>query len=410
MMDRGRTELERLVDDLADRLQRSVVVDDPTIRLIYSSRHFGDEDDQRVRAVLQHDVGGSATAHILGCGVESWQGPAEIPARSDLGMARRWCAPLRWHGHFLGVLMVIDAATTLTAAEAADIELCSADVAALLYRERGRRVDGRLDREVAVAESLSTDPTRRERGLAALRTEETFRCDGACSVSSVRVSGGVDTMRVEAMLRSVLEIVTRDRGTRVAFTVRGSDAAIVQTWATDADPAVERRLAEAVIERMSIVGGGNVRAVCGIGTQRPDIASAWESLRHSELAVEASMRVPAVGEISRYDELGAYAVFMRLPEAALTPDILPAALRALLDADTHGTLVETLAAYLDHAGNSPRTAAALHIHRTSLYYRLGRVREITGADLDDGATRLALQVGLAILPLLTLDDNQFSTK
>ncbi len=120
--------------------------------------------------------------------------------------------------------------------------------------------------------------------------------------------------------------------------------------------------------------------------------------------------MPAVGEISRYDELGAYAVFMRLPEAALTPDILPAALPRSSGCRHPLAPVETLAAYLDHAGNSPRTAAAPHIHRTSLYYRLGRVREITGADLDDGATRLALQVGLAILPLLTLDDNQFSTK
>ena len=134
MADRGRRELEQLVDDLADRLRRSVVVDDATIRLIYSSRHFGDEDQQRIRAVLQHDVGGSATAHILGSGVETWPAPGPIPARDDLGMARRWCAPLRWRGHFLGVLMVIDAAATLTAEQLADIHACSTDVAALLHR------------------------------------------------------------------------------------------------------------------------------------------------------------------------------------------------------------------------------------------------------------------------------------
>lgn len=135
MSDRGRRELEQLVDDLADHLQRSVVVDDPTIRLIYSSRHFGDEDQQRIRAVLQHDVGGAATAHILGCGVENWSAPGPIPAREDLGMARRWCGPLRWRGHFLGVLMVIDADATLTTQETARIADCSADIAALLFRE-----------------------------------------------------------------------------------------------------------------------------------------------------------------------------------------------------------------------------------------------------------------------------------
>lgn len=400
MMDRGRRELEQLVDDLADRLQRSVVVDDPTIRLIYSSRHFGDEDEQRVRAVLQHDVGGSATAHILGCGVESWAAPAEIPARADLGMARRWCAPLRWHGHFLGVLMVIDADSTLSAAQAGDIERCSADVAALLHRERGRNIDGHLDREIAVADALSPDPVRRDRGLAALRDDETFRDGGVCSTATLRVSGAADPIRIEAILRSVLEIVTRTRGGRVAFSVRGSEATLLQTWAADLDGEVERRLADAILERVSIVTGGDTRVVCGLGTRRADLGAAWESLRDSEVAVCAGARVPRMGDVVRYADLGAYAVLMRLPDAALTSDILPSQLRVLLDNDANGTLVETLAVYLDHAGNSPRTAEALHIHRTSLYYRLGRIREITGADLDDGPTRLALQVGLAVLPLI----------
>ncbi len=33
------------------------------------------------------------------------------------------------------------------------------------------------------------------------------------------------------------------------------------------------------------------------------------------------------------------------------------------------------------------------MHRTTLHYRLDRVRELTGADLDDGATRLRLHLG-----------------
>ena len=404
MMDRGRRELEHLVDDLAGRLQRSVVIDDPLIRLIYSSRHFGDEDEQRVRAVLQHDVGGAATAHILGCGVESWSAPGPIPARADLGMARRWCAPLRWQGHFLGVLMVIDAHASLTAEQAADLEMIGSDVAALLFRERSSGDDHR-DREAAVADALSVDGDRRQRGLRVLRADDTFRSAGAISVLSVRAESvadpaGADTIRAEAVLRSVLEIVTRNRGGRVIYTVQGTRAALLHTWPGTADHDAEWRLAEAIVERVSAGGPDGERVTCGIGTPRDGIDSAWESLRDSEIAARACVRVPRVGPIARYDGLGAYAVLMRLPDATLTAEILPPSLRVLLAHDPNGTLTETLAAYLDHAGNSPRTAEALHIHRTSLYYRLGRIREMTGADLDDGATRLALQLGLAVLPLL----------
>ena len=394
MSDRGRRELEQLVDDLADHLQRSVVVDDPTIRLIYSSRHFGDEDQQRIRAVLQHDVGGAATAHILGCGVENWSAPGPIPAREDLGMARRWCGPLRWRGHFLGVLMVIDADATLTTQETARIADCSADIAALLFREAA---PGDGVREAAVADAVSRDVARRGRGVAALSDDDTVRAAGACSVSTVRVLGDVDPIRVEAVLRSVLDILSRVRTATVIYTVHGAQATILQLGAS-ADPATAQSLAAAVCERTATTVGA--RTVCGIGGPRAELSEAWKAMRDSEVAIDAATRVPALGDVCRHDQLGPYTVLMRLPSAELTDALLPAPLLALMQADAAGSLTQTLAAYLDNAGNSPRTAQALHIHRTSLYYRLGRIRELTGVDLDDGQTRLSLQLGLAVLPLL----------
>ena len=77
------------------------------------------------------------------------------------------------------------------------------------------------------------------------------------------------------------------------------------------------------------------------------------------------------------------------------------AVYALLAADPQGRLVETLEAYLREGGAGSAAAKALHIHRTTLYYRLDRVREITGLDLDDGDVRMALQLGLGAHRLLT---------
>jgi hypothetical protein len=47
-------------------------------------------------------------------------------------------------------------------------------------------------------------------------------------------------------------------------------------------------------------------------------------------------------------------------------------------------LVETLEAYLDRAGDVKATAEALNLHRATLYYRLQRIEEITGARLRSG--------------------------
>ena len=73
-----------------------------------------------------------------------------------------------------------------------------------------------------------------------------------------------------------------------------------------------------------------------------------------------------------WDALGVERVVTALPDAAL--EDLPEGLRRLLAGDQ--SLVRTLEAYLDHAGDVKRTAAALSLHRGGLYYRLRRIEEV----------------------------------
>ena len=64
------------------------------------------------------------------------------------------------------------------------------------------------------------------------------------------------------------------------------------------------------------------------------------------------------------------------------------------DSERQADLVHTLGAYLDHGGNYDDTAAALHIHRSTLRYRLQRIRELSGHDLTHADTRLNLHVAV----------------
>ncbi|MFC5834467.1 PucR family transcriptional regulator [Nonomuraea insulae] len=62
-------------------------------------------------------------------------------------------------------------------------------------------------------------------------------------------------------------------------------------------------------------------------------------------------------------------------------------------ADGSGRIL-TLEAYLDLGCDAQRTAALLHLHRTTVYYRLGRIAEILGVDLGDGLVRSHLHLAL----------------
>ncbi len=79
-------------------------------------------------------------------------------------------------------------------------------------------------------------------------------------------------------------------------------------------------------------------------------------------------------------------------------DDIPLGLRHLLNGG-HDQLVHTLETYLDHAGDVKATAAALWLHRTSLYYRLRRIEELAGVDLNRGEDRLLCHVALKLTHL-----------
>jgi DNA-binding PucR family transcriptional regulator len=163
-------------------------------------------------------------------------------------------------------------------------------------------------------------------------------------------------------------------------------------------------VAQHVVTAADELAAGRFRCTAGIGPPVGTLEEAWRSHRHAELAARAVPRGVRPGPVVDWADLGAFGPLLRIPEPALDPTAVPPQLDALLQADPRGRLVGTLETYLRHGGSAPAAAKVLHIHRTTLHYRLDRIRDITGCDLDDGETRLLLHLGLKIAHLLGLLD------
>lgn len=102
-----------------------------------------------------------------------------------------------------------------------------------------------------------------------------------------------------------------------------------------------------------------------------------------------------------------YAYVQMLAELGREHDLLQfchPALRRLLDYDKgHGTeLVDTLFEYLQNACNTTRAAKMLSLHKNTLLYRLGRIRETIGFDLSSGEDLYQLAFSYRILLYLGL--------
>jgi len=392
-------DLQLMVDELAEELGRSVVIDDPVVRLVCTSRHFGDEDGLRVRAVLQRDAGAEAIRFILAQGVARWTEGAMLPGRADLDMRPRLCVPLRERGELLGLLMVIDADGSLTPAQLARIRAASHGMAARMCRDRLAGDGARDAREQALRELLGPDATQRRAGRSELAGA--LPRDAALAVVTVlRVHGSAEpAAQVELALRAVLTAATRRRPTR-AVTAVDPDRAVLLRLSDRPDRADLVEQAERMVGELHHLLGATGQCVAGIGGAAEGLAEAWTSRLQADTAARGARLLPRLAGVGVWDDLGPYAVLLHLPDSALSPALLPDPLRALLDHERGSRLVETLRSFLDHAGSIPRTAAALHLHRTSLYYRLGQIREITGLDLDDGEQRLRLHLGLRVADLL----------
>jgi DNA-binding PucR family transcriptional regulator len=75
----------------------------------------------------------------------------------------------------------------------------------------------------------------------------------------------------------------------------------------------------------------------------------------------------------------------------------PVAQLSRYDAQNGTELTESLHAYLEAFGDVSRAAAAVHVHPNTFRYRLRRIWEVSGLDLDDSRARLAVLVQLATI-------------
>jgi sugar diacid utilization regulator len=386
--------LQTIVDDLAEELARSVVINDPVNRVLCTSRHFGDEDAARIRAVLQRDAGPEASRYLFELGVARWPRAAMVPARPDLGLNARLCVPLRERAELLGLLLVIDADQTLTPQEISRIEEVSKSAAAVLEQRRVAADGARADRDRELLRLLDGEAEERRQALRAGIAAE-WMVNGPEVVVTVLEARqpAASPAEVDIALRTVLESAARRQQRRLLTVVRDGRGTMVEAAARIDVCETTTRAERMAVGLGQLVSGDGA---AGVGGVAPGLEEAWRSRAQATTALRGSRLIPGCGPVVSWESLGTYAILLQLPDDAFSSALRPEPVARLLRHEKGSRLVETLRTYLDFGGSVPRTAEALHLHRTSLYYRLDQIREITGLDIDDGRNRLLLHLGLLL--------------
>lgn len=389
-------DVQTVVDALANRLGRSVAVDDPAIRLVAASRHFGDEDETRIRSVLDRKISPEFQNWILGKGIADWTDPGLITADAEFPFAPRLCFPVRCNGLLLGFLWLIgseddlDDDTRRAALEAADT------IAIILYRKVLLHERERSRAESSLRQLLSPDRDDRVRAMSEIE-EEYLLASTAHLVALVAEIDGDPVDTVTVALESATEHAQRQLPPRSALTlVRRKRAVLVIGGVRPLAEKAAHKLAEQLRSRFREIAPPGSRCVVGIGSDQGGVDGVAESYRQADTAVRATLRLPMFGDVTSWESLGPFALLLRVDFDQLTRDLPFPGVNELFGNPDNQVLVASVEEFLDRAGDAGRTAEALFVHRTTLYHRLKRVEAITGLSLDNGLDRLTLHLALKL--------------
>jgi sugar diacid utilization regulator len=142
----------------------------------------------------------------------------------------------------------------------------------------------------------------------------------------------------------------------------------------------------------------DARIVSGIGSTVPTVsATAW-SRREADLAIRVLAAHPD-RSIAPIEDVRAEAIVLALRDHAVGDAFLrsgPVETLRRHDEQKGTSYVETLEAYFSAFGYVPTAAKAVFVHPNTFRYRLRRLTEISGLDLDDPLERLVAEFQLRI--------------
>jgi DNA-binding PucR family transcriptional regulator len=140
------------------------------------------------------------------------------------------------------------------------------------------------------------------------------------------------------------------------------------------------------------LGGGQCRV--GVGSRTSCVEDFSTSHREALLALNLQKDAGASEQVTVFDELGIYRLLASARDPREVERFIHTWLGALLEYDEckHSDLVETLAQYLECGGNYDATSRALCVHRSTLKYRLQRIRDISALALGDPDVNFNLQL------------------
>ncbi|MEO1644836.1 MAG: PucR family transcriptional regulator ligand-binding domain-containing protein [Chloroflexota bacterium] len=393
--------LEHLAEQLADLIGHSVSIENDrfdaiathNIAEVDEARHYtqlhGRTDPRLVEALEQESI----LPHIR----ETLR-PKHLQPMPHVGLEmERILAPIVVHGEIYGFMWIIADEHKLTEIDMMAIE-SGTTIAALmmLYQESVQSAEASL--KGSLMSQLIQGNAGRETILTdtSLRYGVDLRSPYAMMIVECQMSG---SQKLSTLYRSINQLIATDGWEAVVGQFAGQIVVLAQ------DNEHLKALAARVQERVAL------SKVCGDTTPRVGVSGIQQGTDNVRCAydqcqdvLQITRRLDPGNRVIYFSELGYLHTLYHAGPSTLTGNPYVPLLRRLLD-ERQADLFRTLEAYLDSGGNGVATAESLHIHRSTLNYRLQRIYHVCDVNLQDAAVRTNLQVALKLMRLFEVEES-----
>lgn len=321
--------------------------------------------------------------------------PLHLQAIEELEMAARVMAPIMMGEAYYGYISIAEVRHALAPVDLMATEQAATVAALILGREQAVRARERSLRSSYVYELLfgheSLELMERRAEFLGYPPGQRY------AVMVLRpADAGPDSVRplMEHIAAAADEHIRRLQARRGGLYAIALEGVAVAIYPAQGEASREEwlRRARQLLDVVSPVSD-DCGLTIGVGCWQPEARAARHSFTQARLAAMVGQRLRGPNSVMHYQDLGLY----RLLVEAVDPKELEAFRTEQVGALAEDEeLLRTLRAYLDARSNKALAAKRLAVHLNTLKYRLQRISDLTGRDLNDPQTLLDLHVAIEI--------------
>lgn len=203
-----------------------------------------------------------------------------------------------------------------------------------------------------------------------------------------------DGRTVEELLRSIVRIAEQQNPPATAATLGGIILCRVPGSERESDAAAKVLVRKVIDEAQWLIGSKPIVVIGKSCSGIPEHAQVW---RECERMIRLAVRFKRAGLLSAQD-FGPFPLLLSAADTNEVRSFVEITIGPVTNHDAaHGTdYVKTLAVFLEHGCRSQACADAMGLHVTTLRYRLSRIQELFGIEIDTPERRFALELAIRL--------------